>query len=186
MTEVYSVEYRLMQDAPFPGVLQDAAAVYTHVVRREHQKNCKFILIGDSAGGNLVLALARWLRDEGHLPMPDGLLLLSVRHIAPLSHVISSLTLPTPPAILRYIPCLTRNPIILHSPPQCRYRLPPGHPRAPRPPPPHLLRLQALHLTYKPRRRNAPHENRSLRIRLPLLPARPSTLVTPCRTGHTW
>ncbi|KAA1471689.1 alpha/beta-hydrolase [Dentipellis sp. KUC8613] len=37
----------------------------------------KIILIGDSAGGNLVLALARWIRDEGVLPPPDGLLLLS-------------------------------------------------------------------------------------------------------------
>jgi hypothetical protein len=43
----------------------------------------KIILIGDSAGGNLVLALARWVRDEGILPPPDGLLLLSVRHNHP-------------------------------------------------------------------------------------------------------
>ena len=37
----------------------------------------RIILIGDSAGGNLVLALARWIRDEDVLPMPDGMLLLS-------------------------------------------------------------------------------------------------------------
>jgi hypothetical protein len=37
----------------------------------------RVILIGDSAGGNLVLALARWVRDEGVLPVPDGMLLLS-------------------------------------------------------------------------------------------------------------
>jgi len=37
----------------------------------------RIILIGDSAGGNLVLALARWIRDEGVLPQPDGMLLLS-------------------------------------------------------------------------------------------------------------
>ena len=43
-----------------------AAAVRPHI-----------ILIGDSAGGNLVLALARWIRDEGVLPAPDGILLLS-------------------------------------------------------------------------------------------------------------
>ena len=40
-------------------------------------KGCKIVLIGDSAGGNLVLALARWIRDENVLPPPDGLLLLS-------------------------------------------------------------------------------------------------------------
>ncbi|KZV76465.1 alpha/beta-hydrolase [Peniophora sp. CONT] len=37
----------------------------------------KIILIGDSSGGNLALALARWVRDEGLLPPPDGMLLLS-------------------------------------------------------------------------------------------------------------
>lgn len=37
----------------------------------------RIILIGDSAGGNLVLALARWIRDEGVFPVPDGMLLLS-------------------------------------------------------------------------------------------------------------
>ncbi|KAF9011969.1 Alpha/Beta hydrolase protein [Cyathus striatus] len=79
LTEVYSVEYRLLQVAPFPAVLQDAAAVYAHVVNTYNvlQRKCKIILIGDSSGGNLVLALARWLRDEGHLPLPAGLLLLS-------------------------------------------------------------------------------------------------------------
>ncbi|KAF9564056.1 alpha/beta-hydrolase [Agrocybe pediades] len=77
--EVYSVEYRLLQHAPFPAVVMDAAAVYAYVVEQygiKHKK-CKVILIGDSSGGNLVLSLARWLRDEGHLPLPDGLLLLS-------------------------------------------------------------------------------------------------------------
>jgi len=79
LTEVYSVEYRLLQHAPFPAVIQDAAAVYAHVVHKYEITKSKFkvILIGDSSGGNLVLSLARWLRDEGRLPMPDGLLLLS-------------------------------------------------------------------------------------------------------------
>ncbi|TFY77843.1 hypothetical protein EWM64_g6173, partial [Hericium alpestre] len=45
--------------------------------RRPTAKRPKIVLIGDSAGGNLVLALARWIRDEGVLPPPDGLLLLS-------------------------------------------------------------------------------------------------------------
>ena len=49
----------------------------THTKPVPLTKNCKIILIGDSAGGNLVLALARWIRDEQLLPPPDGLLLLS-------------------------------------------------------------------------------------------------------------
>ena len=87
MHEVYSVEYRLLQHAPFPAVVQDAAAVYAHVVEQYGIKKakCKVVLIGDSSGGNLVLALARWLRDEGHMPLPDGLLLLSVCIISDMS-----------------------------------------------------------------------------------------------------
>lgn len=79
LDEVYSVEYRLLQVAPFPAVVQDAAAVYAHVIQ-QHQaegKRFKIFLIGDSSGGNLVLSLARWLRDERHFPVPDGLILLS-------------------------------------------------------------------------------------------------------------
>ncbi|KAI0739053.1 alpha/beta-hydrolase [Daedaleopsis nitida] len=140
-TEIHAVEYRLLQHAPFPAAVQDAAAVYAHIVRRHQQRgrkrpssnfnssdsddtnkddtnktaeavtdyltvnspdyreqaknkkendeiearvrelsanlHCKIVLIGDSAGGNLVLALARWIRDEGVLPPPHGLLLLS-------------------------------------------------------------------------------------------------------------
>ncbi|KAI9509293.1 alpha/beta-hydrolase [Russula earlei] len=136
--EIHAVEYRLLQHAPMPGALQDAAAVYAHLVTNqlgarkcpdgkypevEHQHaesieghgnqreliepfisgnddpshapvgpvhlthanpdpitaahRPRVILIGDSAGGNLVLALARWIRDEGVLPGPDGMLLLS-------------------------------------------------------------------------------------------------------------
>jgi len=80
-TEIYSVEYRLLQYAPFPAAVQDAAAVYAHIMKLYETpkggKGCKVILMGDSSGGNLVLSVTRWIRDEGHLPMPDGLLLLS-------------------------------------------------------------------------------------------------------------
>ncbi|KAF8893046.1 Alpha/Beta hydrolase protein [Infundibulicybe gibba] len=76
MTQIYSVEYRLLQHAPFPAVVQDASAVYAHLCELLPPKT-KIILIGDSSGGNLVLALARWIRDEGVMRVPDGLLLLS-------------------------------------------------------------------------------------------------------------
>ena len=81
--KIFSVEYRLLQHAAFPAVVMDAAAVYSHVVEKYSAlialEKCRIILVGDSSGGNLVLALARWIRDEGHLSMPNGLLLLSVR-----------------------------------------------------------------------------------------------------------
>ncbi|KAJ3726797.1 Alpha/Beta hydrolase protein [Lentinula raphanica] len=88
-TEIYAVEYRLLQHAPLPAVIMDAAAVYSHVVNKYYgpdftlspeqpgRKQCKIILLGDSSGGNLALALARWVRDEQLLPSPDGLLLFS-------------------------------------------------------------------------------------------------------------
>lgn len=61
-------------------MVQDAAAVYAHVVQKYQAegKRFKIFLIGDSSGGNLVLSLARWLRDERPLQGPDGLILLSV------------------------------------------------------------------------------------------------------------
>jgi acetyl esterase/lipase len=88
-TEIYAVEYRLLQHAPLPAVIMDAAAAYAHVIEKYYgsdymkppepptRKPCKIVLLGDSSGGNLVLALARWVRDEQLLPMPDGLLLFS-------------------------------------------------------------------------------------------------------------
>ncbi|KAF8062220.1 Alpha/Beta hydrolase protein [Lyophyllum atratum] len=107
MSEIYSVEYRLLQHAPFPAVIQDAAAVYTHVVERFYRKEreaCKIVLVGDSSGGNLVLALARWLRDEGKLPIPDGLLLLSPS--CDVSHALPetlSAYIPRPNAVTDYL-----------------------------------------------------------------------------------
>lgn len=74
-SEIYSIEYRLLQHAPFPAAVADAATAYTHVSRA--LPDAKIVLIGDSSGGNLVLALTRWIRDHGKLPMPAGLLLLS-------------------------------------------------------------------------------------------------------------
>ncbi|KAL0581365.1 hypothetical protein V5O48_000629 [Marasmius crinis-equi] len=107
-SEIYSVEYRLLQHAPIPATVMDAATVYAHVISQYYsspsttqplqrpclrstpngsnltlplftglKKRCKIVLIGDSSGGNLVLSIARWLRDEKLLPEPDGLLLFS-------------------------------------------------------------------------------------------------------------
>ncbi len=73
------MEYRLLQHAHFPGALQDAAAAYVHILENYQGIENRIVLIGDSSGGNLALALARWIRDEGVLRMPHGLLLLSVR-----------------------------------------------------------------------------------------------------------
>ncbi|BGP16013.1 hypothetical protein JCM10213_005436 [Rhodosporidiobolus nylandii] len=75
-TAIHSVEYRLLPSSPFPAALQDGLSVYAHLIRSGVPAH-KIVLIGDSAGGNIVLALARWLRDEKKLPQAGGLLLLS-------------------------------------------------------------------------------------------------------------
>lgn len=73
---IHAVEYRLLPNSPFPAALQDAVSVYTQLIRSGVPSH-KIILIGDSAGGNIVLALARWIRDERKSAPPGGLLLLS-------------------------------------------------------------------------------------------------------------
>ena len=121
-----AVEYRLLHQGSFPSAIQDAAAVYHHIAKkygkcirhatpgmlrtlmlesgkchaRSRPKGCRIILIGDSSGGNLVLATARWLRDENLLPQADGLLLLSVRR-------------PHHPS------CLTLTQLLAHYKPSC-------------------------------------------------------------------
>lgn len=86
-----AVEYRLLPHHPLPAALQDAAAAYLALLRRGIP-GCRIVLIGDSSGGHLALALTRWIRDmlDGgadddqnpfrlHLRKPAGLVLLSVR-----------------------------------------------------------------------------------------------------------
>ncbi|BGP39945.1 hypothetical protein JCM10450v2_003925 [Rhodotorula kratochvilovae] len=73
---IHAVEYRLLPNSPFPAALQDGLSVYAHLVRAGVPAH-KIVLIGDSAGGNIVLALARWIRDTAKLAPPGGLILLS-------------------------------------------------------------------------------------------------------------
>ncbi|GAA6002369.1 hypothetical protein JCM10207_001085 [Rhodosporidiobolus poonsookiae] len=73
---IHAVEYRLLPDSAFPAALQDGLSVYAHLIRSGVPAH-KIVIIGDSAGGNIALALARWIRDEKKLPAPAGLLLLS-------------------------------------------------------------------------------------------------------------
>ncbi|KAH7343936.1 Alpha/Beta hydrolase protein [Rhizoctonia solani] len=85
VSRVLSVDYRLSKThpyppvAPFPTALLDALAGYIYVTRTLGFKPQNVIVSGDSAGGNLALALARYLRDstELGLGMPGGLVLIS-------------------------------------------------------------------------------------------------------------
>jgi acetyl esterase/lipase len=69
---VWSVDYRMPPDHPYPAALDDCIAVYRALLR-ERSPN-EIIVSGGSAGGNLAAALILRARDEG-LPLPAGLIL---------------------------------------------------------------------------------------------------------------
>ena len=69
---VWSVDYRMPPDHPYPAGLDDAVAAYRALLRERSPK--EIIVSGGSAGGNLAAALILRARDEG-LPLPAGCLL---------------------------------------------------------------------------------------------------------------
>ena len=73
--EVYNVDYRLAPAHVYPTALEDAETVYRGLLARGIAPS-NIIVFGDSSGGNLALALALHLKEQG-LPQPALLLLLS-------------------------------------------------------------------------------------------------------------
>ncbi|KAF8558041.1 alpha beta-hydrolase [Imleria badia] len=82
-----SLEYRLSSTAPlpdqnpFPAALLDALAGYNYLVNIMGYSPSNIILVGDSAGGNLALALTRYFVENKNtpkisLPAPPGHLIL--------------------------------------------------------------------------------------------------------------
>jgi acetyl esterase/lipase len=74
-TPVLSVEYRLAPEHPFPAALNDTLAVYGWLLGKGY-RGSDIALVGDSAGGGLVLAFALAARDK-NLPMPAAIAALS-------------------------------------------------------------------------------------------------------------
>lgn len=60
---VYSVEYRLAPEYPFPCGSEDCLKAYKTLVEKHGAKN--ICLIGESAGGNLVLSVALQAKAQG-------------------------------------------------------------------------------------------------------------------------
>lgn len=75
-----AVNYRLAPETKFPGALYDVVQSFLYLIDRDekHKLDPKNIIVmGDSAGGGLCLAMMLYLRDHG-LPQPEGVVLLSV------------------------------------------------------------------------------------------------------------
>ncbi|MBR7024657.1 MAG: alpha/beta hydrolase [Selenomonadaceae bacterium] len=75
--EVYMVDYRVAPEHVYPAALDDAEKAYEELLRRGVGSE-NIIVFGDSAGGNLALALSLRLK-ENRLPQPALLILLSPR-----------------------------------------------------------------------------------------------------------
>lgn len=69
---LWSVDYRMPPEHPYPAGLDDCLAAYRALLRERSPQ--EIIVSGGSAGGNLAAALMLRARDEG-LPMPAGLIL---------------------------------------------------------------------------------------------------------------
>ena len=73
-SEVWSVDYRMPVDHPFPAGLDDGVAAYRALLG---VRDPELIIVGGaSAGGNLAAATVLRARDEG-LPLPAGVVLLT-------------------------------------------------------------------------------------------------------------
>lgn len=69
---VWSVDYRMAPEHPFPAALEDGQKVYKALL--EQYKPEEIIMHGLSAGGNLIAATLLKCRDEG-MPLPAAIIL---------------------------------------------------------------------------------------------------------------
>lgn len=115
---LFAVEYRLSstrplsEKHPFPAAFLDALAGYIHLVDVMGYDPSNVIVTGNSAGGNLALALVRYLvENQGHqwgcilsLPAPPGsLLLISPWTDLSNSHIETHMALIPPDEKLRLV-----------------------------------------------------------------------------------
>jgi acetyl esterase/lipase len=65
------VRYRIAPEDPFPAAIEDCAAAYRWLISGGRIKPRDVTLLGESAGGNLVITAMLALRDSGD-PLPAG------------------------------------------------------------------------------------------------------------------
>lgn len=74
-TRVLGIDYRLAPEHPYPAALDDATRAYEWLIDQGTPPE-RIVVAGDSAGGNLAIALSIRLR-ERQRPMPAALVLMS-------------------------------------------------------------------------------------------------------------
>ena len=74
-SHVFSADYRLAPNHPFPAAVDDAFSAYLGMIAGGVDPR-RLVVVGDSAGGGLALALIIELRDARH-PLPAGAVLFS-------------------------------------------------------------------------------------------------------------
>nr|MBE6545547.1 steryl acetyl hydrolase [Oscillospiraceae bacterium] len=72
---VFTVEYRLAPEYPYPAALDDVMDAYGHLLSSGYEPS-RIALCGESAGGGLCYALCQKLRDKGRT-MPAGIIAIS-------------------------------------------------------------------------------------------------------------
>ncbi len=72
---VLAIDYRLAPEHPFPAALDDSIAAYRWLLARGGRSR-NILIMGDSAGGGLTLAMVLKARDDG-LPLPAACIAIS-------------------------------------------------------------------------------------------------------------
>lgn len=74
--DVLTIDYRVAPDHPYPAALEDAVFAYQWLLWEKNYRPDQIVVVGDSAGGGLALALGLYLKDH-RIPMPAGFIVMS-------------------------------------------------------------------------------------------------------------
>jgi monoterpene epsilon-lactone hydrolase len=74
--DVLTIDYRVAPEEPFPAALEDAVTAYKWLVEEKNYESKNIMVVGDSAGGGLALALCLYLKDN-RISLPAGIVVMS-------------------------------------------------------------------------------------------------------------